>query len=84
MTFGLWRPQGRPNGTRAVKYAIQMRIFGGLIFLLNKNRRHTEAYWKERNSRWRGLFPLVIQAVKLFIISMLQYFAIRAFVVNSK
>ena len=84
MTFGLWRPQGRPNGTRAVKYAIQMRIFWGLIFLLNKNRRHTEEYWKERNSRWRGLFPLVIQAVKLFIISMLQYFAIRAFVVNSK
>ena len=34
MTFGLWRLQAKPNGTRAVKYAIQMRIFGDLILTL--------------------------------------------------
>ena len=31
-----------------------------------KNRRQAEAYWKERNRRWRGLFPLVIQAITLY------------------
>ena len=41
--------------------------FWGLDIITKiKNRRQAEAYWKERNRPWRGLFPLVIQAITLY------------------